>query len=84
MERHEHHICDVRHVQSLVTDQTTRATFSAADPNVGKLIELFDEVFVLDIDADTLQRRLEPSLERHLERAAPPTGRARRSGAPSR
>jgi len=60
IERHEHHIWDVGRVQSLVADQTTRATFfCGGSRNAGKFIHLFDAVFVLDIDADTLQRRLD-------------------------
>lgn len=60
IERHEHHIWDVRRVQSLVADQTTCATFfCGGSRNVGKFIHLFDEVFVDDIDIDTVRRRLD-------------------------
>jgi hypothetical protein len=60
IQRHEHHIWDVRRVQDLVADQTTRATFfCGGSRNVGKFIDLFDEVFVLDVDTATLQRRLD-------------------------
>jgi broad-specificity NMP kinase len=59
-ERHKHHIWDVRRVQSLVAEQSRRATFfCGGSRNFSKFIHLFDEVFVLDVDADTLKRRLD-------------------------
>ena len=59
-ERHAHHIWDLGRVQSLVADRTTRATFfCGGSRNLGHFIHLFDEVFVLDIDTDTLRRRLQ-------------------------
>jgi hypothetical protein len=60
MERHQHHIWDIPRLQSLVADRTTPATFfCGGSRNAGSFLHLFDEVFVLDIDTDTLRRRLD-------------------------
>ena len=57
---HEHHIWDVSRVEALVGDQRESATFfCGGSRNFSKFIDLFDEVFVLDIDLDTLHRRLD-------------------------
>ena len=57
---HEHHIWDVEKVRSLVDDQTHAATFfCGGSGNVSKFIELFDGVFVLNVDLPTLHRRLD-------------------------
>jgi adenylate kinase family enzyme len=56
---HEHHIWDVGKVRSLVADQSwPMSFFCGGSRNFHQFIELFDEVFVLDVDADTLHRRL--------------------------
>lgn len=58
--RHEHHIWDVSRVQTLVAEQNEAATFfCGGSRNFAKFIDLFDEVFVLDVDLDTLQSRLD-------------------------
>lgn len=52
-------IWDVKKVRALVADQTHPATFfCGGSRNSDRFIGLFDEVFVLEIDLDTLNRRL--------------------------
>jgi broad-specificity NMP kinase len=56
---HAHHIWDVAKVNALVADQTQAATFfCGGSRNYGRFIHLFDAVFVLEIDLDTLNQRL--------------------------
>ena len=56
---HEHHIWDVDKVRSLVADQRNAISFfCGGSRNFPRFIDLFDAVFVLDIDLDTLNRRL--------------------------
>lgn len=56
---HEHHIWDVEKVRALVADQAHAATFfCGGSRNFDRFIDLFDGVFVLEIDLDTLNRRL--------------------------
>lgn len=56
---HEHHIWDVAKVRSLVADRSTPVTFfCGGSRNHARFIDLFDGVFVLEVDADTLVRRL--------------------------
>ncbi|PKL76781.1 MAG: nucleoside kinase [Candidatus Melainabacteria bacterium HGW-Melainabacteria-1] len=56
---HQHHIWDVDQVKSLVADQSHPITFfCGGSRNFHRFIELFDGVFVLDVDLDTLNRRL--------------------------
>ena len=50
---------DVEQVNALVADQTHAATFfCGGSRNADRFLGLFDEVFVLEIDLDTLNRRL--------------------------
>lgn len=57
---HEHHIWDVNRVRALASDQHEAVTFfCGGSRNFSKFIGLFDEVFVLDVDLDTLHRRLD-------------------------
>ena len=57
---HEHHIWDVDLVRAMVADQQERATFfCGGSRNFSTFLDLFDEVFVLDIDIDTLHQRLD-------------------------
>lgn len=57
---HEHHIWDVERVRALAAVQDEPATFfCGGSRNFATFIDLFDEVFVLDIDLDTLRRRLD-------------------------
>src|SRR5579875_2395846 len=57
---HWHHIWDIERVRLLVADQSEPLTFfCGGSRNFAKIVELFDGVFVLEIDADTLNRRLD-------------------------
>ncbi|KAA1426971.1 AAA family ATPase [Nocardioides antri] len=57
---HEHHIWDVDRVRDLVAERTEPVTFfCGGSRNFSKFIDLFDDVFVLDVDLDTLQQRLD-------------------------
>lgn len=52
-------IWDVEKVKALVADKNHAATFfCGGSRNSNRFIEMFDEVFVLEIDLDTLNRRL--------------------------
>ncbi|PYE87175.1 AAA family ATPase [Phyllobacterium leguminum] len=56
---HEHHIWDVDKVRAFVADQSHAASFfCGGSRNFGRFIDLFDAVFVLEIDPDILNRRL--------------------------
>lgn len=57
---HEHHIWDVHRVRVLAADHREPATFfCGGSRNFSRFIDVFDEVFVLDVDLDTLYRRLD-------------------------
>jgi hypothetical protein len=57
---HQHHIWDVGRVRALVADHQEPVTFfCGGSRNFSTFIGLFDEVFVLDIDLQTLQGRLD-------------------------
>lgn len=57
---HQHHIWDAGRVRALVADQREPVTFfCGGSRNFPAFIDLFDEVFVLDVDLDTLHRRLD-------------------------
>jgi len=54
-----HHIWDVEKVKAIIADRTHPVTFfCGASRNAVHFIDLFDEVFVLDIDRETLLSRL--------------------------
>jgi thymidylate kinase len=56
---HERWIWNLDKVRSLVADKRYAATFfCGGSRNSRHFIDLFDEVFVLDLDLDTLNRRL--------------------------
>lgn len=56
---HEQHIWRVADVRALVADQSEPVTFfCGGSRNFPKFIDLFDGVFVLDVDWGTLSRRL--------------------------
>jgi len=56
---HEHHIWNVDKVRALVADQSHAASFfCGGSRNFDRFIDLFDGVFVLEVDLDTLNRRL--------------------------
>ena len=57
---HQHHVWDVARVRELVEDRRAPATFfCGGSRNSAAFIDLFDEVFVLHVDADTLRERLD-------------------------
>ena len=57
---HEHHIWHVDKVKALVANQDEAVTFfCGGSRNFGKFIDLFDGIFVLEVDPDTLNRRLD-------------------------
>lgn len=57
---HRHHLWDVERVRALVAEDTVPVTFfCGGSRNVGAFIDLFDAVFVLTIDLDTLRGRLD-------------------------
>ncbi|MEF0942305.1 AAA family ATPase [Rhizobium sp. BR 362] len=57
--RHEHHLWDVGKVKSLVADGSHSVSFfCGGSRNFHQFIDLFDGIFVLDVDSDTLKRRL--------------------------
>lgn len=57
---HEHHVWHVDTVKTLVADRADPATFfCGGSRNFSTFIDLFDGVFVLDVDLDTLNRRLD-------------------------
>lgn len=61
---HWHHIWHVDRVRALVADQSERFTFFCGGArNFSKFQDLFDGVFVLEIDLDTLNRRLDQRSE---------------------
>lgn len=56
----EHHIWDVEQVKALVANQDEAVTFfCGGSRNASQYIDLFDGVFVLEIDLDTSLRRIE-------------------------
>jgi gluconate kinase len=56
---HEHHIWDVDKVKSAVADRRHAISFfCGGSRNFPRFIDLFDGVFVLEVDLDTLNRRL--------------------------
>ena len=56
---HEHQIWHVETVRSVVADKSHAISFfCGGSRNFNRFIDLFDGVFVLDVDPDTLQRRL--------------------------
>lgn len=75
---HAHQIWDVDKVKSVVADQRNAMSFfCGGSRNFASFIDLFDRVFVLEVDLDTLNRRLAGrpedefggrSAERHLVR----------------
>lgn len=57
--RHEHHIWDIDKVKAMVANQGHAVTFfCGGSRNFSKFINLFDGVFVLEVDLETLNRRL--------------------------
>ena len=58
--RHAQNIWDVEKVRRLAENQDDEATFfCGGSRNIEQFIDLFDEVFILDVDAETLNERLD-------------------------
>ena len=58
--RHEHNLWDVEKVRRLAANQDDEVTFfCGGSRNFKQFIDLFDEVFILDVDAETLSERLD-------------------------
>ena len=56
---HEHHIWDVDRVRALAMDRSQAMTFfCGGSRNFDQFLDLFDRVFVLEVDLKTLNRRL--------------------------
>ena len=56
----EHQIWDVEKVQAFVANQEEVVTFfCGSSRNFAKFIDLFDGVFVLEVDLDTMNRRID-------------------------
>ena len=56
---HEHHVWDVDRVRALAADRSTPATFfCGGSRNFARFLDVFDEVFVLRVDLETLLGRL--------------------------
>ena len=56
----EHHIWDVEKVQALIANKDEAVTFfCGGSRNFSKFIDLLDGVFVLDVDLDTMNRRID-------------------------
>jgi hypothetical protein len=56
---HRHHLWAVDKVEALVADRSQPISFfCGGSRNFHRFIDLFDGVFVLDVDPDTLKRRL--------------------------
>ena len=61
---HEHHIWHIDRVKALVANQDEAvAFFCGGSRNFSKFVDLFDRVFVLEVDLDTLTRRLDERTE---------------------
>ncbi|WP_026264424.1 nucleoside kinase [Arthrobacter sp. 135MFCol5.1] len=57
---HHHHLWRVGDVEALASDRSEAVTFfCGGSRNLGKFIHLFDGVFVLEVDLETLKRRLD-------------------------
>lgn len=71
---HDHHLWQVEKVRALVANQDEAETFfCGGSRNFSNFIGLFDGVFVLEVDLDTLNRRLDERPEdewggRHADR----------------
>ncbi len=58
--RHEQNIWDVEKVRRLAANQDDEATFfCGGSRNFKQFMDLFDEIFILDVDAETLNERLD-------------------------
>ncbi len=61
---HEHNLWDVEKVRRLAANQDDEVTFfCGGSRNFKQFIDLFDEIFILDVDAETLNERLDNRLD---------------------
>ena len=61
----EHHIWDVEKVRAYLANRDEAVTFfCGGSRNSSKFIDLFDGVFVLEVDLDTMNRRIDERLAR--------------------
>ncbi len=57
---HEYHIWDVEKVREIAANREDEVTFfCGGSRNFDRFLDLFDKVFVLDVDTETLKRRLD-------------------------
>lgn len=57
---HENHIWDVEKVKDLINNKSEQVTFfCGGSRNFSKFIDLFDGVFILEVDIETLNLRLD-------------------------
>lgn len=57
---HHHHIWDVERVRAISADSSDAVTFfCGGSRNFSQFLDVFDAVFVLDVDSETLLHRLE-------------------------
>lgn len=57
---HEHHIWDVEKVKTLISNKDDEATFfCGGSRNFHRFLDLFDGVFILEVDEATLNARLD-------------------------
>jgi len=62
---HKHHIWDVEKVRAFVANQEEAVTFfCGGSRNFAKFIDLFDGVFVLEVDVDTMNHRIDERVAR--------------------
>jgi len=62
--KHEHHIWDVDRVRALVANQDEPVTFfCGGSRNFSQFVDLFDGVFILEVDLDTLNQRIDQRSE---------------------
>jgi len=62
--KHEHHIWDVDRVRALVANQDEPVTFfCGGSRNISQFVDLFDGVFILEVDLDTLNQRIDQRSE---------------------
>ena len=74
---HEHHLWDVEKVRALAAAQGPPATFfCGGSRNFSRFLDLFDLVFVLEVDLATLHRRLDGRPDEEWGGGVP-TGRER-------
>ena len=61
----EHHIWDVEKVKACIADRDEAVTFfCGGSRNSSKFIDLLDGVFVLEVDRDTMNRRIDERVAR--------------------